>query len=116
MKGWISFDVPLVSFGILTLDLTIFLCLRDDLSTYMYMESDRETFLYGTSSAGILSDYWQSAKFVCNIVSGGELQTSNFEISHYMTADHGEDFQLQVFFAVLLQIFYSVRPTTHCDF
>lgn len=34
------------------------------------------------------------------------------QASTYMTADHGENFQLQTFFMVLLRMFYYGRPIT----
>ena len=60
----------------------------------------------------ILEKYSQYPIFTCNSVSGGDLQPSILKASNYMTADHGESFQLQTFFMILLRMFYHVRPVT----
>ena len=75
---------------------------------HLHAESNYDKLLLGW----ILKEYSRYAIFICNSVSGGDLQPSILKASNNMTADHGEGFQLQMFLMILLRMFYYARPVT----
>ena len=78
------------------------------------MRGDSGTLISGTNVVGFLSENLQSTNGAFDIVTGSDIHPSNLEVSHYMPADHGEDFQIKIFFEIILQIICHARPISHC--